>query len=93
MGKPIIDFTKVSEDARAVAEPIPVPNLKTTPPPETPGNRARGVGRPPKGSGFHYTRLALESGVWQAMKYRKLMGDEAFTTQINNALKTYLGVK
>ena len=93
MGKPIIDFTKVSEDARAVAEPIPVPNLKTTPPQETPGNRARGVGRPPKGPGHHYTRLALQSDVWQAMKYRKLMGDESFTDQLDRALRQYLGVK
>ena len=88
-----IDFSKVEKNISSKAEPIPTPTNKISPETAGAGNAPSRVGRPSKGSGFHYTRLALESGVWQAMKYRKLMGDEAFTTQINNALKTYLWVK
>ena len=51
------------------------------------------TGRPPKGGSYHYSRVALEPDVWQAMKYKKLMGDESYTDQINNAMRLYLDLK
>jgi hypothetical protein len=51
------------------------------------------AGRPPKPDFFHYTRVAFAPDVWHAMKYKKLMGDETFTDQINKAMRQYLGLK
>ena len=42
------------------------------------------------GTRYHYTRIAIETEVWHAMKYKKLFGNESFTEQINNGMRLYL---
>ena len=42
------------------------------------------------GSRYHYTRIAIETEVWQAMKFKKVYGDESYTDQINNGMREYL---
>jgi uncharacterized protein (DUF4415 family) len=91
-----IDFTKVKQDAKAVAEPIPVPTLRPQTQhniPETHREAPKKAGRPPKGPNYHYTRIAIEADVWLKMGYTKVETGENFTDQINNALRQYLGLK
>lgn len=101
-----IDFNKVRQNVASKAEPIPVSNLKppaskpapeiTAGAPNTPPAQQKvssSPGRPNKGLNRNYTRVGFDNDVWQAMKYKKLMGDESFTDQINNALRLYLGIK
>jgi uncharacterized protein (DUF4415 family) len=91
-----IDFTKVKQDAMAVAEQIPVPNLKPSVPQTTTemhGSAPKKAGRPQKGPNYHYTRIAIEADVWLKMGYTKVETGENFTDQINNALRQYLGLK
>lgn len=101
-----IDFNKVQKDLVSKVEPIPVSNLKpsgskpssesapaasNTPPAQQ--KVSSSPGKPNKGLNRNYTRVGFDHDVWQAMKYKKLMGDESFTDQINNALRLYLGIK
>jgi hypothetical protein len=60
---------------------------------ETHGKEQKKAGRPQRNDIHHYTRVGFAADVWQAMKYKKLMGDESFTDQINNAMRLYLGIK
>jgi hypothetical protein len=88
-----IDFNKVKMAVEAKAEEIPTSNLSPKQTLELHRNVLKKAGRPQKGANYHYTRIAIESEVWHAMKYKKLMGDESFTDQINNAMRPYLGLK
>lgn len=101
-----IDFNKVQQNVASKVEPIPVSNLKpsasksapvttASAPNTTPAQQkgSSGPGRPNKGLDRNYTRVGFDNDVWQAMKYKKLMGDESFTDQVNNALRLYLGIK
>ena len=42
------------------------------------------------GTRYHYSRIAIETEVWHAMKYKKLFENESFTQQINNGMRLYL---
>jgi uncharacterized protein (DUF4415 family) len=91
-----IDFTKVKQDAKAVAEPIPAPSLRPQTmqsATETNKDAPKKAGRPSKGPNYHYTRIAIEADVWLKMGYTKVETGENFTDQINHALRQYLGLK
>ncbi|NLE00512.1 MAG: hypothetical protein GX640_11620 [Fibrobacter sp.] len=95
-----IDFNKVRNDVTSKVEPIPVSNLKpaetAVEPPKQPVQRPKAPkspGRPTTVAGRTYTRVGFDPDVWYAMKYKKLMGDESFTDQVNNALRLYLDIK
>ncbi|NLW32963.1 MAG: hypothetical protein GXY77_16090 [Fibrobacter sp.] len=86
-----IDFTKVQKDVASKAETIPTNSLKPT---ESTNKATEKRMKPSKGEDpKKYTRIGFDPDVWQAMKVKKLMNDENFTNQINNALRMYLGLK
>lgn len=86
-----IDFTKVQKDVASKAEKIPLSTLKVAEIPQRPPEKQE---KAPKGEDDKkYTRVGFDPDVWQAMKVKKLMNDENFTDQINNALRVYLSLK
>jgi hypothetical protein len=99
-----IDFNKVQQNVKSKIETIPVSNLK--PAPETSSEApassqqplpqqkpSKSPGRPQTVVNRTYTRVGFDPDVWYAMKYKKLMGEETFTDQVNNALRLYLDLK
>jgi hypothetical protein len=91
-----IDFNKVQRDVVSKAEQIPTSNLKPTQAPVAPPNPIKPPTTPTKATkgvdNKRYSRVGFDPDVWQAMKVKKLMNDESFTDQVNNALRLYLNL-
>jgi hypothetical protein len=91
-----IDFNKVQRDVVSKAEQIPTSNLKPTQAPSAPPNPVKPTATPTKATknvdNKRYSRIGFDPDVWQAMKVKKLMNDENFTDQVNNALRLYLNL-
>lgn len=86
-----IDFNKVQQNVASKAEQIPTSNLK---PLELPNKAPIAPAVPDKAikniDNKRYSSVGFDPDVWQAMKVKKLMNDESFTDQVNNALRLYL---
>lgn len=93
-----IDFNKVQQNVASKAEQIPTSNLKPTqtPAPVAPPNPIKPTATPTKTTksvdNKRYSRVGFDPDVWQAMKVKKLMNDETFTDQLNNALRLYFNL-
>jgi len=88
-----IDFTKVHQNVASKAEQIPTSNLKPSSSPAKPSETAvKAVKSIKSTDNKRYSRVGFDPDVWQAMKVKKLMNDESFTDQVNNALRLYLNL-
>lgn len=92
MDNPLVDKKKILEEANLAAYALSEPRVTM------PGDKQAGIANteePPTkyGDRFHYSRIAVENEVWEAMKYRKLIKNESYTDQINNGMRMYLGSK
>jgi len=91
MENPLIDKKKILEEANLANYALSEPRVSI---PDDKGGIAKTEEPPTKyGDRFHYSRIAIETEVWEAMKYRKLIKNESYTDQINNGMRMYLGGK
>jgi len=92
MEKPLVDKKKILEEANLAAYALSEPRVSI------PDDKQGGIAKTEElltkyGDRFHYSRIAIETEVWEAMKYRKLIKNESYTDQINNGMRMYLGSK
>ena len=92
MKKPLVDKKKILEEASLAAYALSEPRVSV--PDDKQSGTAKTEEPPTKYEDrFHYSRIAIETEVWEAMKYRKLIKNESYTDQINNGMRMYLSSK